>query len=213
MTTRDTGQEPRPGEQDDEYPDFLWPDDEHDDGESEEDGRTAPVPAAVRPDGHVPWQWPPLPVAVVPAAAGRRRRVLALAITAAVAVGAGAGAVLAYRSMQGGAGPAAALSPGTGQPPGTGPRPGQGGGPAGPGGGQRAELAVVATVSAVRSGTITLSAGPMGSVTASVTRATRFTGSVRMLAAVRVGDTVAAQIVIENGVAKVVTLQDPGSES
>jgi hypothetical protein len=66
---------------------------------------------------------------------------------------------------------------------------------------------------AVRSGTITLGGGPMQSVTASVTSATRFTGSVRTLAAVRAGDTVAAQIVIENGVAKVVTLQDPASES
>ena len=74
-------------------------------------------------------------------------------------------------------------------------------------------MEVVARVRAVRSGTITFSDGPLGSVTAAVTRATRFTGSVRMLAAVRVGDTVAAQIVIGNGVARVITLQDPDSES
>jgi hypothetical protein len=141
-------------------------------------------------------------------ARGAPGRILALAITAIVAVGAGAGAVLVYRSTQGGAAPAAAASRGTRQ------TPGQGGGPAGPaGGGQLTEMEVVATVRAVRSGTITFSAGPMGSVMASVTSATRFTGSVRMLPAVRVGDTVAAQIVIENGVAKVVTLQDPDSES
>jgi hypothetical protein len=209
MTTRGTGQNPRPGEQDDEYPDFLWPHDEQDDGEAEEGGRTAPARAPVPPDGRVPWQWPvPSAVTAVPGPGERRRRILALAITAIVAVGAGAGAMLLYRSTQGGTTPAAAASPGIGQPP------GQGGGPAGPGGGgQLTEMEVVARVRAVRSGTITFSDGPTGSVTAAVTRATRFTGSVRMLAAVRVGDIVAAQIVIGNGVARVVTLQDPDSES
>src|SRR6202035_5796972 len=67
MTTRGTGQNPRPGEQDDEYPGFLWPHDEQDDGEAEEGGRTAPVPAPVPPDGRVPWQWPvPPAVTAVP---------------------------------------------------------------------------------------------------------------------------------------------------
>ena len=112
MTTRGTGQNPRPGEQDDEYPGFLWPHDEQDDGEAEEGRRTAPVRAPVPPDGRVPWQWPvPPAVTAVPRPKERRRRILALAITAIVAVGAGAGAMLLYRSTQGGAALAAEPRP------------------------------------------------------------------------------------------------------
>jgi hypothetical protein len=51
------------------------------------------------------------------------------------------------------------------------------------------------------------------SVRAAVTSATRFTGTVRTLAAVRVGNVVQAQITVTNGTAKLVSLQDPASES
>lgn len=217
--TWDAEQDPRPEEPDDEYRDFLWPDDDEkddngpDDDWPEEGGRPAPVRAGVPEDVPVPWQWgvPPA-IAGARVAGERRRRILTLAITGVVAVGLGAGAVLVYRSTLAGAMPAAAASPGTGQ------APGQGGGQAGPGGGQAGqravtEMQVLARVTAVRSGTITFGGGPMQSVTAAVTSATRFTGSVRTLAGVSVGDTVAAQIMIDNGVAKVVTLQDPAGES
>jgi hypothetical protein len=209
MTTRGTGQIPGPDGQD-EYPDSLWPDDEQDADGPDAGGRPAPVRAAVPADGHVPWKWPvPPPAPAAPEVRERKRRILTLAVTGILAAGLGAGTVLVYRSTHGGAALAAAASPGTGQ------APGQGGGPAGSGGGQAGpltQLQVLARVTAVRSGTITFGGGPGRSVTASVTSATRFTGSVRTLAAVRVGDTVAAQIVIENGVARVVTLADPASQ-
>jgi len=89
--------------------------------------------------------------------------------------------------------------------------PGQGGGPAGQG--ADTQLAVVGRVVAVSGRTITIGGGPMQSVKASVTSATRFTGSARTLTAVRVGDIVAAQITEVNGVARVITLQDPASDS
>jgi hypothetical protein len=155
----------------------------------------------------VPFQWtvppaPPLP----PDAGGRGRRVVTLAITAAVAVGLGAGAVAVYRHAQTGSSPTATASQSAGAP-----QPGQGGGPAGQGTVQ--EMQIVAAVTAVGSDTITFGGGPVQSVTAEVTSATKFTGSVRSLSGIKVGDNVAAVIVVENGVSKVITLQDPASDS
>jgi len=113
--------------------------------------------------------------------------------------------VLVYRQVQSAGAPAAATSAGTGQ------RPGQGGGQAGPG--SVTEMQLVARVTAVGSRTVTLGGGPVQSVTATVTSGTKFTGSVHTLAGVRVGDIVAAQITIADGTARVVSLQDPASES
>jgi hypothetical protein len=155
----------------------------------------------------VPFQWAVPPAPTYPHdAGGRGRRIVTLAITAAVAVGLGAGAVLVYRHAEAGSTPTAAASQSAGAP-----QPGQSGGPAGQGTVQ--EMEIQATVTAVGSDTITIGGGPVQSVRAEVTSATRFTGSVRSLSGVKVGNDVAAVIIVENGVAKVATLQDPASDS
>jgi hypothetical protein len=210
-----TDQDPWAGKpDDDEYPDFLWPDDDDeqdwdrpgDAGAPERPGRVG----TQMPGEHlVPLQWAVPPPPAYPHDASRRgrgRRVVMLAVTAVVAIGLGAGAVLVYRHAQAGSTPAAAASQSAGAP-----QPGQGGGPAGQGAVQ--EMAIQATVTAVGSDTITLGGGPVQSVKAEVTSATRFTGAVRSLSGVKVGNDVAAVIIVENGVAKVATLQDPASDS
>jgi hypothetical protein len=207
MTSGST-QEPWPERPDDEYPDSLWPDDddEHDGDLPDRAGRPVGIGAAVPPDGPVPSRWGvPTTPAYARNARGRRRGALSLAITAVVAMGSGAGAVLAYRSAEAASTPAAAASQGTGL------RPGQGGGPAGQG--PSVVQLVIGMVTAVGPGTITIGGGPMGAVKAAVTSATRFTGAARMLSGVRVGDTVQAQVTVANGVARVVSLQDPASVS
>jgi hypothetical protein len=207
-----TDQDPWAGKpDDDEYPDFLWPDDDAQDedwpGEAGRAGRPEGIGAEVPPEPLVPFQWavPPAP-AYAQDLRGRTRRIVTLAITAVVAIGLGAGAVLVYRHAQAGTTPTAAASQSAGAP-----QPGPSGGPAGQGAVQ--ELQMVAAVTAVGSDTITIGGGPVQAVRAEVTSATKFTGAVRSLSGVRVGDDVAAEILIENGVAKVVTLQDPASDS
>jgi hypothetical protein len=207
---------------DDEYPDFLWPDDddEQDKDEQDKDEQDEDRPAGARQPGQpagigaempgeplVPFQWPLPPAPAYPHnASGRTRRIVTLAVTAAVAVGLGAGAVVVYRHAQAASTPAAAASQNATPPP-----PGRSGGPAGQGVVQ--EMEMVATVTAVGSDTITIGGGPVQPVRAEVTSATRFTGSVRSLSGVKVGNDVAAVIIVENGVAKVATLQDPASDS
>ncbi len=207
-----TDQDPWAGQPDDEYPDFLWPDDD----DEQDDDRSADARRPGQPDGTgaeipgeplVPFQWPVPPVPSYPLeAGGRARRIATLAMTAVVAVGLGAGAVVVYRHAQAGSAPAAAASPSAGAP-----QPGRSGGPAGPGIVQ--EMDIEAAVTAVGSDTITIGGGQVQAVRAEVTSATRFTGSVHSLSGVRVGDDVAAVIIVENGVAKVATLQDPASLS
>jgi hypothetical protein len=209
-----TDQEPWPGrpEHEDEYPDFLWPDDDGDQDEDQprdagRDEGPGRVGAEMPADHLVPFQWAVPPPPTYPQdASARGRRIVTLAITAAVAIGLGAGAVLVYRHAQAGSTPAATASQGAGAP-----QPGQSGGPAGQGTVQ--EMEIQATVTAVGSDTITIGGGPVQAVRAEVTSATRFTGSVRSLSGVKVGNDVTAVIVIENGVAKVMTLQDPASDS
>jgi hypothetical protein len=188
-----------PGQPADEYPDFLWPDDDGNDAGDARSGQpgqpSAAGPGMPRGDAvPLPWAAPPVP-AQADGARERRRRILALSVTAVIALGLGAGAAIAYRNAETGT-PAVAAShaPGGGQ-------------------GVTTEMELVARVTAVGSGMITFQGGPMHSVKAAVTSATRFTGSARTLAAVRVGDIVAAQILISGAAARVVTLQDPASES
>jgi hypothetical protein len=210
--TRGTDQDPWAGKpEDDEYPDFLWPDDDEEDedqpGHAAWPGHPDGIGAELPPEPLVPFQWAVPPAPAYPHdAGGRARRVVALAVTAAVAIGLGAGAVLAYRHAQAGSAPGVAASQSAGAP-----QPGRSGGPAGQGTVQ--EVQIEAAVTAVGADTITIGGGPVQSVKAEVTSATRFTGSVRSLSGVRVGDDVAAVIVVENGVAKLVTLQDPASDS
>lgn len=220
--TRGTTHDPWPDQPDDEYPDFLWPDEDDDDNAGrgnrpEEAGRPPSVAAGAGRDRLVPVQWAaPPPHAYAASARERRRRLLALSATAVVAFGLGAGAVLVYRNVHAGATPPAAASAGSGHAPGQGGGPaGQNGGLAGPGGSQgiATEMELIAKVTAVGPGTITFAGGPMQQpVRAAVTSSTRFTGSVRSLASVRAGDVVAARIQIADGVARVLILQDPASQ-
>jgi hypothetical protein len=207
-----TDQDPWPGKpDDDEYPDFLWPDDDEQDEDRPQDAGQPERPGRVgtgMPGEHlVPIQWAVPPAPAYPHdAGGRARRIVTLAMTAVVAIGLGAGAVLVYRHAQAGSTPTAAASQSTGAP-----QPGRSGGPAGPGAVE--EMQIEATVTAVGSDTITIGGGLTQAVRAEVTSATRFTGAVRSLSGVKVGNDVAALIVIENGVARVATLQDPASNS
>jgi hypothetical protein len=198
----------RSGQPDDEYPDYLWPGDD-DDREAawpDEAGQLGGDRRGVPPGHPVPFPWPVQPVAD-PAQSTRQRRrsLIALTATAVVAIGLGAGAVVVYRNAQADSTPQAATSHDAGLPP------GQGGAPAGPG--AATELEVLGQVTAVGNGSITIGGGPTQAVRAAVTSATRFTGTVRALAAVRVGNVVQAQIAVINGTAKLLTLQDPASES
>lgn len=207
-----TTQDPWPDQPDDEYPGYLWPDDDEQDADwPEEAGRPGGASGGVPPTAPVPLRWAP-PSTPDPStdAAERRRRMLALTITAVVAIGFGAGAVLVYRNAQTAWTPPAAASHGTGQ------APGQGGGPAGAvpaGPGQATAMELVGQVTAVGKSSITVGGGPMQSVRAAVTNATKFTGTARTLAAVQVGDAVQVEITIVKGTAKVVSLQDPASQS
>jgi hypothetical protein len=198
----------RPDQPDDEYPDFLWPDNEDDQdaawpdeaGQASGDGRSA------TPGQPVPFSWP-VPPMPFPAqrARERRRSVIALTATAVAAVGLGAGAVIVYRNAQADSMPSGTASHNASL------TPAHGGAPAGPG--SEAEMEVLGKVTAVGNGSITIGGGPVQSVRAAVTSATRFTGTVRRLAAVRVGNVVQAQIIVTNGTAELVSLQDPASES
>jgi hypothetical protein len=203
--------DPWPDEPDDEYPDSLWPDDDDDQdaawpGQAGQAGQPRGGGRGVPPGEPVPFSWP-VPPAPYPAqgARDRRRSLIPLAITAVVAVGLGAGAVLVYRNAEAGSTPSAAASHYAGL------TPGQGGASAGPE--STTEMGVLGRVTAVGNGSITIGGGPVQAVRAAVTSATRFTGTVRRLAAVRVGNVVEAQILVTNGNARLVSLQDPASES
>jgi hypothetical protein len=132
--------------------------------------------------------------------ARRGRRTLALALTAVIAGGAGSGAVYLYKhAVAGSTPPAAAASPR---------------GPAGSAQGGRTVTGVMmlGRVLRVGRGSVTVGGGPGPAISGRVTSATRFTGSARSLAQVRIGDTVAVQIIMSGGLATVVSLQDPGSQ-
>jgi hypothetical protein len=176
-----------------------WPDDWPDDDGEDPPWRRAAPPAAHGQDG----------------GPGRRGhsglRPLALAIVAVVALAAGAGVALAIvngldRSSSPSAAPSAqppALAPGGSNGGGT--IPGGGGG----GGGAVEEMFVAGPVTAVSSTSITIG-GPGHTVTAAITSATRITGKVTSIGAIKVGDQVSAQITQGNGgQPTVAALQDP----
>jgi hypothetical protein len=199
---------PRPDQPDDEYPDFLWPDDDDDQDTAwpDEARQASGNGRSAIPGQPVPFSWPVPPVPF-PAqrARERRRSLIALTATAVAAAGLGVGAVLVYRNAQAGSTPSSTASHNASL------RPAHGGAPAGPG--SEAEMEVLGKVAAVGKSSITIGGGPVQSVRAAVTSATRFTGTVHRLAAVRVGNVVQAQIIVTNGTAKLISLQDPASES
>lgn len=157
------------------------------------------------PDDGAEPDWPddwPDRSGVPPAGAGsgtRGVRGLALGLTFVVALGAGAGAVYLYKNELAGSASAA-----------TSPSPRTTIGPAGAGSVE--SVMALGRVLAVRHDSVTVGGGPGRAIGASATSATQFTGRVRSLAQVRVGDTVAAQITVSGGVATLVRLQDPASQ-
>jgi hypothetical protein len=135
-----------------------------------------------------------------------RLRPLVLAIVAVVALGGGAGVALAIAKLDHSASPSAA--PNT-QPSAVAPGGIGGGTVPGGGGGAVGEMFVAGPVTAVSSTSITIG-GPGHTVTAAITSATRITGKVTSIGAIKVGDQVSAQITQRNGGQPTVTaLQDP----
>jgi hypothetical protein len=117
-----------------------------------------------------------------------------------VALGAGAGAVYLYKSEL--ARPASVATS-------RGPHTAIGRA----GGGALQGVMTLGRVLAVGHDSLTVGGGPGQAINARATSATQFTGTVRSLAQVRVGDTVAAEITVSGGVATLVRLQDPASQS
>jgi len=173
----------------------LWPDDGPDPDWPDPDW---PDPDGADPDGADPdwpddWRGNSRRLVVAAGSRSRGRSGLALALTAAVALGAGAGAVYLYKSEVAGPAPAASS-----------PSPDVGG--------AEESVMTLGRVLAVGRDSVTVGGGPGQAISARVTSATKFTGTVRSLAQVRVGDTVAAEITVSGGVATLVRLQDPASQ-
>jgi hypothetical protein len=82
----------------------------------------------------------------------------------------------------------------------------------GAGAGAVESVTVLGRVIAVGHQSVTVGGGPGQAISARVTSATQYTGTVRSLAQVRVGDTVTAHITVSDGVARLISLQDPASQ-
>ncbi|HTZ29461.1 MAG TPA: DUF5666 domain-containing protein [Streptosporangiaceae bacterium] len=179
-----------PGDQAEDERDPDWPDDWGDDG-----GDDPPWRRAARPTAHGQGR-----------GAGRPGlRPLALAIVAVVALAAGAGVALAIvKGLERSPSPSAASSS---QPPAV--APGGGGGAIPGGGGAVGEMFVAGPVTAVSGTSITIG-GPGHTVTAAITSATRITGKVTSIGAIKVGDQVSAQITqASGGQPTAAAIQDP----
>jgi hypothetical protein len=177
----------------DDGPDPDWPDDGSDPDWPDDWPERGRPDTAHRPDGS---GVPPVDVGT----GTRGVRGLALALTFVIALGAGAGAVYLYKSDPAGSA-TAATSPSPAAPRG------------GTGAGSVESVMLLGRVLAVGQDSVTLGGGPGQAISAKVTSATQFTGTVRSLAQVRVGDTVTAQIAVQDGVARLIRLQDPASQS
>jgi hypothetical protein len=119
-----------------------------------------------------------------------------------VAAAAGVGLTLALTGSPAQA--PAAVSSGT-------PTPGPSSGTI-PGGGEASEIAMVGTVAAVTSTSITI-AGNGLSVTAEVTSATKITGQVGGIGQIKVGDQVSAQMTQRGTKITAVAIQDPAQQA
>lgn len=136
---------------------------------------------------------------------GRGLRPLALVTVAVVALAAGAGLALAITRGPGNS-PSPSTAPGS-QPSLAAPGGNSGGGPVP--GGAVGQAFVAGPVQKVSSTSITIG-GPGRSMTAAITSATRVTGKVTSIGAVRAGDDVSAQITVSSsGQATVTAIQDP----
>jgi hypothetical protein len=187
----------------DNWPDSLWPDEDDAPGGP---GQAPPGPATGPATG--PGGGPPR----------RRFRPGVLGGVVLVAALAGAGIAVAVQTMSSPPGGAAAnnqpssLTPaqpgGNGQPGGQIGGNGVPGGAPGGGGGGQATLFMAGPVTAVSGGSITIG-GPARTVTASVTSATRITGSVTSISGIKVGDQVSAQITQQGSKLTAVAIQYP----
>jgi hypothetical protein len=197
-------------EQDPDWPDDAedeldpdWPDDWPDDGRDDPPWRRAAPPTAYRRGGGLE---------------RRGLRPFALAAVAVVALAVGAGVALVMtRGIDNlashSAGPSSqpSFAPSGGNSGGT--VPGGSGNGAVPGGsGATGQAFVAGPVQKVSSTSITIG-GPGQSMTAAVTSATKVTGKVTSIGAIKVGDDVSAQIAISSsGQATVTAIQDPAQE-
>jgi hypothetical protein len=159
------------------------------------------------PDEDWPAGGPPGPG--LPPAPGRGRRLLSFAGLALAALAAGAGLTLAVTRA---AAPAPASAPRGGSSL-TAPGPASGPGP-GAGGvlppGAVEQLLLIGTVHAISSTSITVD-GNGSPVTAAITDATRVTGQVTSVAALRVGDRISAQVMMRNGRSTITAIQYPAT--
>jgi hypothetical protein len=202
----DAAEEPDPGWPDDDEadePDPDWPDDwPEDDARDGGAGTGLPWPAAPAPPG---WGGRP---------ERRGPRPLTLAVVAVVALLVGGVALAVTRELDRSAAPGAAptsqpsfSSPGGNS--GSGTVPGGSGNGAVPGGsGATGEAFIAGPVQKVSSTSITIGAGEE-SMTAAVTSATKVTGKVTSIGAIKVGDDVSAQVAVNGGRAAVSAIQDP----
>jgi hypothetical protein len=183
-----------------------------------------PEDAAEEPDPDWPDDWPddepamrPRPGAAPPPGAGGggpgrgglRPLALTIVAVAALVVG-GAVALVVTRGLGSTGSPTATPSSSA---PVTAPSGGNGAGGSGPfgnsGSGATGQAFIEGPVEAVSSTSITIG-GPGRSMTAAVTSATKITGKVTSIGAVKVGDEVSAQITVSgSGQATVTALQDP----
>lgn len=167
------------------------------------------------PSGPDPAEWPMAaggPPAGSPPGGGRRRRWLTVSAVAVLAAAAGAGITLAALPTPS-ASPPLATAPSSSAPF-TGPGPARrsggipGGGPASSNGTE--QLILGGAVRAVSGTSITIDGGGHD-VVAAVTSSTRFTGRVKGIGSVRVGDMVAAEMTVSDGKAIAVAIQDPAA--
>jgi Domain of unknown function (DUF5666) len=147
-------------------------------------------------------QWPEeASGTAAPDPAGRRRRLSVLAMAAVAAVGIAAGAVAEVAITSGSGAPS---------PYSAGPAPVQGAGNGGVGADGSGHVVLAGPVTAVTPTSITI--GPRGSTfTFAVTRATRFTGRVKAIGSVKVGDLVSVSGTLSGSTGTAALVSDPPS--
>lgn len=199
---------------DDDGPDDDWPGEDEPRDNRPVDSRPGDSPSA---GWHGPPPWPGAPYWQAGWPPPRpRRRGLVLAAVAAAALVAGAGVTLAVTgNLPFSPSPVAAHSspPAFGTPgqSGNGQSPGGSAGGAAPPGGASTQMFMAGTVRAVSRTSITIGAAGH-SVTAAITSATRITGRATSASAIKVGDSVSAQITVRNGRPVATTIRDPAGQ-
>jgi hypothetical protein len=200
---------PQPSPDPEATDEASWPDEDRDDA-AEADDTDGFYPA--RPGGAPPWPTPPAwdgsrpreprrpgvrPGLIMAAVA-----VAAAAAGAAVAVGVDGASASSAGTVTTPASPPAAAAPGAGGGNGF-PPPGAGGGS-----GSGEQMLAAGKVTAVNGTSITVS-GNGSSITAAITSATSFTGSVKSAGHIKVGDLVMIDISVNGAADTAASIQDP----